>query len=447
MQIVSEKLPKSQVKLTITVPVGELAPHLDAAAAKISQEVKIEGFRPGKAPRNLVETKVGAMAVLQEAVDAVVQATYPEAVAQEKLKDVGMPEIKIEKMAPGNDLVYTATVAILPNVVLADAKKAKAERKNPSVTPEDVQKTLAELQKMHAKEVAEERAAAKGDKVDVDFQVFVDNVPIEGGTSKNHPVTIGANAFIPGFEEQLVGMKRDEDKEFELEFPKEYHESKLAGKKATFKVKAKTVYKIELPVVDDTFAKSLGGFQSLDELKKQIEKNMLTEREQKEQERLELEVLEKIAEKSKFDEIPDVMLENELDRMLREMEQQVGYQGGDFEDYLSHIKKSREDLRKEWRPQAEKRVKTALIVAEVIEQQKLTVPDAAIDAEIALLKKAYGQNQDVLKRLDSLDYRAYQRMVLLNRKAVDWLVKTALGEDPSALVVKDGQTEGGILVE
>lgn len=446
MDVQKEQLPKSQVKLTVSISVEELVPYLDRAAAKISKDLKIQGFRPGKAPRDMVEKKVGVMEVYKEALDEVVQKTLPQAVEKEALRIVGSPEISIEKIAPENPLVYTATVALLPQVTLGDAAKVRAEKKPVEIGDEEIAKALEDLQKMRGKEILEDRPAAIGDKVELDLQVFVDKVPIEGGTSKKMPVMLGSESFIPGFEEHLQDIKRDEEREFELEFPKEYHEKNLAGKKATFKVKAHGVFKIELPVLDDAFAKDVGPFKDLEELKAKIRENMVGEKEMKEKQRLELEVLEKMADITAFDAIPDALIESELDRMLEELERSLMRQGGNFDDYLAHIKKTKEALRAEWRDQAEKRVKTALIVAELIDQQEFKVPEAEIDAEVASLRQVYGNNPEAIKQAESLEYRGYIRSVLLNRKAVEWLVKTALGEDVNKVEIKDGQTASGIVV-
>lgn len=446
MEISVSQLPHARVKVIVTLSPAEMDPFLDAAAARISQQLKIEGFRPGKAPRQLVEQRVGVMEVYKEAIDALVQKTYPQAVVQKDLRVVGSPEINVEKLAPGNPVVYNAEVALLPTVQLGDLRSTKIDHQPVSITLEEIDHTFDELRRMQAKEVLHDKVAETGDKLEINLQVFLDNVPVEGGSSQKLPIELGAGMFIPGFEEKVAGMKANDEREFSLTFPKEYHDKKLADKEATFKVKAMAVYKIDRPAADDAFAKSVGKFQTIAELKKKLEENLRADKENKERQRHEIAVLEAAVEKTTFSEIPAVMVEHELDRMVEELEQSLQQQGGSFEDYLQHIKKSKEDLRQEWQAPAEKRVKTALLIAEVISQEKITVPEVAIDTELETAKKMYAEQPEIQKQLEALEYRSYMRSVLQNRKAVDFLVKHALGEDPTKPVIKDGKTESGIIV-
>jgi len=344
MNVTTKKLPKSQVELTVELSIEELKPYIQQAVAEISKESVIAGFRPGKAPYEIVEKQVGAMKIYQQAAEKAIQKTYPQAIIDNKLLTVGPPKIAVEKIAPNNPLVYKATAALLPNVKLGDYKKIKEGRKEVGVEAKEVDGTLNNLQKMFGKEKRVSRPVQKGDKVEMDMNTYVDKVPIDGGKSENHPVTVGEGHFIPGFEDNLVGLVEGQTKEFQLKFPKEYHRKDLAGKPVDFKVKMKSIFEIEKPDLDDNFAKTAGKFEKLDDLRRQIEKNIHQEKTAKEQQRWELAVIEQIINKSSFDEIPDILVESELHKMLHELEHEVTGQGMKFEDYLSSIKKSKEDL-------------------------------------------------------------------------------------------------------
>ncbi len=425
MKVTYEQKPKSSGVLTVTLEPDELKPFLDRAAKKISEEVKISGFRPGKAPYEVLERQVGAMRIYQQAAEYAVEKTYPEAIVQHNLQTIGSPQVSVEKIAPGNPFVYTATVALLPQVKLGDYKKIKEKKKEVTAAAEEVDKTINNLRRMFGKEKKVDRPAAHGDKVEIDMVAYMDNVPLEGGQSKKQPVTIGEGNFIPGFEEQLVEMKAGEEKEFELKFPKEYHRKELAGKPATFKVKAHTVFEIEQPELNDEFAKQVGNFENLAALRSQIEQNVKQEKTEKEQQRWELAVIDKVIESSTFDEIPDMLIENELHRMMHELESDVTKQGMKFDDYLQSIKKTKDQLHTELKPRAEKRVKTALALRAIAQAENITVDDRELRAQIEKEEKQYQQNPEIIKQLHSEDYRDYLRNIMRSRKVFEFLAKQA----------------------
>ena len=416
MKVTSEQLPKNQIKLTIELATDELKPHLTAAAEKISTTIKIAGFREGKAPLDIVMRHAGEMRVYQEAAELAVKATFPPAVAQEKLKTIGSPDVSVEKIAPNNPFVYTAIVTLLPSTNLCDYKTVKVEKKTVSVEPKEIEDALANLQKMLGKEKRVMRAAQKGDKVEADIQTFRDKIPVDGGESKNQPIQLGEGSFVPGFEDQVVGMKEGETREFTLTFPKEYHQKDMAGRPVEFKVKVNNVFEIEKPELNDEFAKNIGKFEKFDDLKKQIEDNIKREKQDKEQQRWELAMIDAIIEKSTFGDLPQMMIDAELDKMMHELEHNVKDQGMKYDDYLSSIKKSPDDLKKEFLPRAEKRIKAALIMRKIVKEEKITVDDKEIDAEIKVGKERYQDNQDVLKQIGSDEYRDYLKTVLSGRK-------------------------------
>jgi trigger factor len=350
-----KKLPRSQVEIEISVPAAEFEKFVDSAAEEFSKDLKIDGFRPGKAPRSVVEQKVGAEKVLAHGAEKAIKKTYVDAIVKNKIEVIGEPKITITKIAKGNDLEYKAVAAVMPAVALSNYRKdVKSVKKfePEKVTEEQVQKELSSLQKSRAKIITMTREARIGDRVEIDFEVFVDGKLIEGGAAKNHPLNIGENYFIPGFEDHLVGMKEKDEKDFELAFPKEYHQKSLAGKPALFKVKMILVQEKELPEMNDEFAKSMGNFENLEALKKSIFEGIEMEHKKKNEEQWRTAAIEKIAAESQI-ELPDILIEQETDKMMAELEQNISGMGLALDTYLENIKKSKSDLAKGWQETAE----------------------------------------------------------------------------------------------
>lgn len=421
MNINVETQPKSQVKLTIEVSVEEMKPYLERAAEALSKQFKIEGFRPGKASLGIVVSKIGAQAVWEEAAELAVRKTFVQAIREKELPTIGQPHIHLTKLAPDNEFVYTAETAILPNVEVGDYNAFKAKKNVGTVKKEDIEKAVGELQEMFATEAMVEREAKQGDKVVVDIELYQDHVAVEGGSTKEHPVLIGSGHFIPGFEDQLVGVKKDDTKTFTLEFPKDYHNEKLAGKPGEFTVKVGGVYEITKPEVNDEFAKKAGKFENAVELRTKLEENLQREADDKEDSVFERAVIDELIEKSKFGELPEMLVETELEKMLHELQEQVTQQGGKWEDYLTAIKKSADDLKKEFRPQAEKRVKAALIIREVSKRENIVADPKQIDEEVATTKRMYEQSPEILQRIESEDYRDYLGSMQVNKRVVELL--------------------------
>ncbi|MBN1779317.1 MAG: trigger factor [Candidatus Buchananbacteria bacterium] len=426
MKVESKKIGRGQIELTIEIGIDEYQPFLEKAAQAISQTTKIAGFRPGKASLDIVKKQVGEGRIWEEAIEPAVQKTFVQALDQEKLITVGSPNIDIVKLAPGNPVVYKATIALLPAVKLADYTQLKVKSKEVKVEDKQIEEVLNDLQRRRAKETLANREAKNGDKVEIDFEVFIDNVPIENGAQKNFPLVLGEGSFIPGFEENLVGLKKDEVKEFKLEFPKDYHQKTVAGKQAEFRVTVRGVYDLDLPKIDDEFAKSLGGFKTVDELKKQVRENLEHEAKHKEDHRVEDEMFDKIIEKSQFDDIPDILINSETKKMLDELSQNLAGQGVKFEDYLTHLKKSENDLLLEFAPQAVRRVKGALVTRAVGDQQKVAVDDKEVEEELKKTLENYGGNADVEKQINTPEYRGYVRNILAARKVTQHLKDTMI---------------------
>jgi trigger factor len=397
-----------------------MKPFQEQAAKTLSYGTKIAGFRPGKAPYEMVEREVGAMKILQEAAEKAVEKSFTDAIIDRKLVTIGPPQVNVEKLAPGNPFTYKATVSLLPKIELTDYHKVKVAKREVKVEAKEIDETITNLRKMYGKEKLVTRPARHGDKVEIDLDTYMDKVPIDGGTSKNHPVIIGEGHFIPGFEESVIDVVSGETKEFQLKFPKTYHRKDLAGKPVDFKVKVNAVYEIELPAVDDSFAKMLGQFEKLDDMRKEIERSLHRDKTTKEQQRWELEIISVLISRSTFGELPEILIETELHKMMHELEHEVTGEGMKFDDYLQSIKKSREELEKEFRPQAEKRIKTALVLRTIAQEEHIKVSDEELDKEISLHQQQYTKKPEIAEQLKTPEYRDYLRNILRSRKVFAW---------------------------
>ncbi len=420
MKITKKDLDKSQIELTIEVSLEEIKPHLDKAANQIAEKNKIPGFRPGKAPYDLIKSKFGEMAILQAAVDSVVSETYFKAVTQEKLQTIGQPQINVEKIAPNNPIVYKATVALLPKITLGKWQDLSIKKQSVKATDEEIEKTIQELQDMNVKEKITDKAIAKGSKAEIDFEVTFDKVVIEGGKHSKYPIVIGEGNMIPGFEDNLIGMKKGEDKKFSLKFPDKYFQSNLAGKKHEFAVKILEVYERDLPKLDDAFAKTI-GFESLDKFKKQLTENITQDKDTKEQQRVEAEAIKTIIDASELADIPEILIHNEIHKMIHELEHNIEQQGMDMDGYLKSIKKTKEDLQKDFEPQAIERIKGALILRQISDEEKINISDKEIDAELTKQEEMYKDNPQAMQNIKQPEYRTYLQNLLANQAVIKFI--------------------------
>jgi len=418
---------KTTVILKIELLPEELKPHIERATKRVSNAVKVPGFRPGHVPYDVLTKHVSEMEIYQEAVEDILQDTLPTAVQREQVNFVGKPNVAVETLAPGNNMIYTATLALMPTVDVKNYKTVKVKKAEVKIDQDKVKKTMDDLRKMRSKTEVVEKTAETGDQVTIDFDITQDGVAFEGGQGKAVPVTLGEGYFIPGFEEQLVGMKSAEIKKFKITFPKDYSAKHLAGKECDVVATVKTVNKVVLPELDDAFAKEL-NFASLKELTDQITDNIKLELAAKADQDYEAEVIGKVVEQASFDPIPQLMIDYELDRMLEELQQQVEDQGAKMEDYLQHIKKTAQELRETWKEHADKRIKSALIIKTIAEQENIEVPEAELTAELERRKAAYKETPETLKQLDSMEYRGYLRTTMRNQKALEKMKDYASGK-------------------
>ncbi|MFA5926192.1 MAG: trigger factor [Parcubacteria group bacterium] len=421
MQI--KKLPNSQIEIDISVPAKDLETYLDHAAEEISKDIKADGFRPGKAPRKIVEQKVGTEKVLAHAAEKAVKKTYADFVVKEKIETIGEPKITITKIAPGNDLEYKAVVSVMPEITLGnhrkEIKKIKKEE-DKEITAEQVEGELKNLAGNRAKLITVNRPIKKGDRAEIDFEVKIGGKTIEGGTSKNHPLTVGEDYFIPGFEDNLIGMKEGDEKEFKLDFPKDYHKKDLAGKEADFKVKVNLVQEKEVPEINDEFAKSLGNFENLEKLKASVKEGMESEQKKKNKEEWRTKAIEEIVDNSQI-EVPEILIKGELEKMTAEFEQNIAQMGLNFDSYLEQIKKTKKELLDNWRETAEKRVKAALALREIAKAEQIEIDSKEIEEEMNKVLAYYKSFPEMEKSVDMAKLYDYTKGMLTNEKVFQLL--------------------------
>jgi trigger factor len=421
MKVIKKDLGKSQIELTVIMTAEEFKPYILRGAEKVSSEVKIEGFRPGKAPYEIVKNKVGEMTILEEGARLAIDKTVDQAVKDNVTEQiVGQPQISITKLAPDNPLEYKVVLTLLPDVKLGDYKDLKIPEKIGQVKDEEVDKLISELREMRGQEVISEAPVKESDRVILDIEIFVDKVPVEGGQGKGTGVVIGKNYVIPGFDKNIIGAKKDDVREFSLPYPAEHHEKALAGKLAEFRVKVKEIYNRTLPEVNDEFAKGF-GLDKVAELKTNIKKSLQAEKQQKEEQTSELAMLDKIISQSKFGEIPEVLVKHEAEVMMNELEYGVKKQGAKFEDYLTHLGKTRNQMALEIMPEAVKRVKVSLIVREVARLEKISVSHEEIHKVIDDIIKQYKSDEKVIERVKDHAYHDYVENNLTGKKVMDKL--------------------------
>lgn len=421
MKVDVKKIERGQVEITIELTEEEYRPHLEAVAKKISENTKIDGFRPGKASYDLIEKKVGKNEVWQQAIEGAVNKTFIQAIEQEKLITVGSPNIEVIKLAPDNPVIYKAVVAILPTVQLGDLSKIKVDKKDVTVDQITLERSLENLRKMRAKEVLVDRKSKDGDKLEINFETFMDKVPIDNGKQDKFLLVLGEKTFIPGFEENIVGLGKDDEKKFKLTFPKEYHQKNLAGREADFKVKVNAVYDMQLPQLNDALAQSVGDFKTVKDLEEQLRKNLQEEADHKEDHRIEESIIDQVIKNSTFDEVPDILISSEAKKMVEELEQNVSRQGIKFDDYLLQIKKTKADLLLDFTPQAINRVKSAVALRKIGQDAKIDVTEDDVQAEIKKTLMHYSDHPEAEKQLNIPEYRNYLKNIIASRKIIEHL--------------------------
>ncbi len=418
-----EKKEGNQGVLTVEVDADTVNKGLDIAFKKVVKQVSVPGFRKGKVPRALFEKRFGVEALYQDAIDAILPEAYMNAIEETGIDPVDQPEIDIEQIEKGKELIFTATVTVKPEVKLGQYKDLEVEEMDTEVTDEDVEAELTALQERYAELVVkEEGKAEEGDTVVIDFDGYVDDEPFEGGKAENYSLELGSGSFIPGFEEQLVGMEPGEEKDVEVTFPEEYHAAELSGKPATFKVKLHEIKEKELPSLDDEFAKDVDeDVETLSELREKVTKRLEESKKAEAKRKLEDELVTKATENAEID-LPEAMIKNEVDRMMQEFTQRLQSQGMNLDLYYQFSGQDEDALREQMEGDAEKRVRMNLTLEAIAKAEKLEATDEELKEELDKMSEMYKiPTEDIEKALgNNLDA---VKADLKIQKAVEFLVE------------------------
>ena len=422
-----EILPKNGLKLTFTLTQEEAQPYLEEAAKRLSEQTSIPGFRPGHASFDVIKQRLGEMKILEEALESIVRKSFVSMILEENIETVGSPKIDVVKLAPGNDIVFAAEVTIMPRAKsLPDLERLSVKAQSPSVEDKEIDMALRDLQRMQTSEVraTAQEGVTMGDKVVVSMNMKLDGVPVEGGQSPNHAVYLNEEYYIPVFKEQLIGLKEGEKKTFPLAFPKEHVQTMVAGKEVEFDVELKELFHLQPPALDDAFAVALGT-KDFEALKGIIRKNLLDEKEHEARTKEEKEMLELVAGKTQFEDLPDLLINEEINKMVLELQRAVEAQGLEFDTYVKNLGKTLAAMKIDFTPQALMRVKVAIAMREIAREQKIEVSEKEIDEELDRAAEGY-EDQKTKEQVYSPQYRDYMEQILKNRKVIEYLRKVII---------------------
>lgn len=413
----------NEVKIELTVEAQKFEEAIKKVYFQSAKYFNIPGFRKGKAPIQIVEKYYGKEIFYEDAFNELAPEVLEEAVKENNLEIVSRPEIDIKQIEKGKDLIFTATMETKPEVELEKYKGIEIKKIEYNVTDEDVEHELHHMQEHNARLVTvEDRPVESGDTTVIDFEGFVDGVAFDGGKAEGHELEIGSNTFIPGFEDQIIGMKIDEEKDINVKFPDEYFSKDLAGKDATFKVKLHEIKKKELPKLDDEFAKDVSEFDTLEDLKKDIKEKQEKQNKDKEKYETEEAVIKAVCDNMKV-EIPQGMIETETDNMLKDIETRLSYQGLKLDQYLQMMGKTAEEVKKEYEPQAIEAIKSRLALEAIVKQEKIEASEEKINEKLEEMAKNYGKTADELKANENV--KNYIKQGIESQEAVEFLVKNA----------------------
>ena len=422
-----EKLEKSRVALEIEVGAEEFETAVAKAYAKQRSKISVPGFRPGKAPRKMIEKLYGPEVFYNDAIDAAFPEAYEKAIESEKLDTIGYPEVELVGDVTKDGFTFKATVAVYPDVKLGKYKGISAPKEEVKVSADDVKQRLNEMAERNARLVSVDRKAKKGDTAVIDFEGFDNGVPFAGGKGEGHELELGSGSFVPGFEDQVIGMKAGEEKDIDITFPEDYQKD-LAGKKVVFHVKVNEVKFKELPKLDDDFAKDVSEFDTLDELKADIKKQIEADRQKAVDVAFENALIEKVADTIEC-EIPEVLIEQQCRRFLEEFKSRIMAQGIPYDQYVKMTGMDEKKFMEEGREPALKQVKMDLAIAQIIEEEKLEATPEEIEEEYKKLSGYYGMDVEMVKKyLGENEVRTQ----VLNTKAVAVVVDNAKATKPAA---------------
>ena len=399
MIVKTEDLGKNSFKITVEVDADVFEKAYQQAYQKNKNKIQIQGFRKGKAPLALIEKVYGPGVFYEDAADTVINDTYAQAAEESGLDIVSRPEVDIEQVEKGKNLIYTATVAVKPEVKLAAYKGVEVDKQEIEVTDSEIDAEIDKLREQNSRSITvEDRAVEDGDIIKLDYEGSVDGVPFEGGKAEDAELVIGSHTFIDNFEEQLIGMNIGDEKEINVTFPEEYHAENLKGKPAVFKCKINAITRKELPDADDEFAQEVSEFDTLDEFKADIKKNLLASKKKEADAAKEDAAIEKIAETSEMD-IPEAMIENEARNMAEDFARRIQGQGMPFEQYLKYTGMNAQQFVAQMKPQALKRIRARLVLEAIVKAENIEVSPEEVDAEFTNMAEQYKMEKDKVKEM------------------------------------------------
>ena len=428
MSLQVENMEKNMAKLTIEVSAEELEKAIQGAYLKQRNKISVPGFRKGKVPRQMIEKMYGVGIFYEDAANALIPTAYGKAYDECELDIVSQPKVEVVQLEKGKPFIFTAEVAVKPEVTLGEYKGLSVDKVSNRVTAKEIDAKLEEEQKKNARTVVvEDRAVQDGDEVVLDFEGFVDGVAFEGGKGENYPLTIGSGSFIPGFEEQLIGAEAEKEVEVNVTFPEEYHSEDLAGKAAVFKCTVHEIKAKELPELDDEFAAEVSEFDTLDaykaDIKAKIKERKIADGNRKKEDQ----AVEKAVANATM-EIPEAMIDTQVNQMAQDFAQRIQQQGLSMEQYFQFTGMTAESMMEELRPQAVKRIETRLVLEAIAKAENIEITDERIDEELAKMAEAYKMEVEKLKEFMGENEKEQMKMDLAVQDAVTFLVDNAVEE-------------------
>ena len=429
MNVTKEKISGNKVKLTYEIEAARFDEAVNRAYYKLRGRVSIPGFRKGKAPRKLIENYYGQSFLYEEAFDILFDEVYGPSLTENNVDVVDRPEIDIQQIGAGQDLKFTCEVYVTPDVNLGEYKGVQVKKEHTLVTEDEVNARIESERKKQAAEVkVEDRPVQEGDIVELDYAGTMDGVPFAGGTAEHQKLTIGSHTFIPGFEEQMVGMNAGEEKDLTVTFPENYGAEDLAGKEAVFHVKVHEIRKEELPELDDEFAKDISEFETLEEYRADVRAKLEKQAAERDENSFKNAVIDKVIGNAETD-IPGAMIERQIDSMVRDFEYRLRAQGMDIKDFMKYTGQDEKAMREDYRAQAEKSVRAHLVLSAIEKAENIEASEEEVDAEIAKFAPQTGKTPDELKATFTDSDREYFRADAIRDKAIDFLVQNAVAEE------------------
>lgn len=423
MSVQVEQLEKNMAKLTVEVPAEELEKAIQSAYMKQKGKISLPGFRKGKVPRQMIEKMYGVGIFFEDAANELISQEYPKAVEESGLDIVSRPTVDVEQIEKGKPFIFTAEVAVKPEVTLGKYMGVQVTKIDTSVTEEEIDEEINKERENNARTITvEDRPVADGDTAVIDFEGFVEDKPFEGGKGENHSLVIGSHSFIDTFEEQLIGKNTGDELEVKVTFPEEYHAEELAGKPAVFKVKINEIKAKELPELDDDFAQDVSEFDTLTEYRESVKTKLTEGKEAAAKRDKEEEALGKIIDKSKM-EIPEAMIETQVGNMVNEFANRMAQQGLSMEQYMQFTGMTPEKMQEQMKPEALKRIKTGLVLEQIAKEENIEVTDEEVEAEVTRMAEMYGMEADKLKEYMGDAEKDSMKKDLAVQKAVDLIME------------------------